>query len=1028
MNDFTEKIHNLYSDFAKRINISNWEALINEELRMNLATVSEISEQMLEFLLKLNNLPIEVWQFLDQTFEWTFNQEELKGSYPPAFIDFIVTQVCADIAADIKYHLFDTNTGKDFDRFIWLVRELGRYLDYRSLQGIENFMEELEDFGIDHPDYLMEKARILAIEGNPDEGLEVLDYIFDTYTEDYEASTYFKFVHAFVLATFNEQDKLEEAILLFEELLDFKPDDVTSKDGLADCYERIGDLDKAYQFTMDHILAAFPSDNYALQRLYVLAQKLLPIYQEKYESGDASEEDILKLVKYHRQVGKNEEALELLQDNLQLDDSHEYHRMLANIYATQRDSENAITYTLESIRICPSIFAYDTLTQALMAQRRFEEAFEAINDGIKLPTEGYDLIGKALLLDAKARIFYRLREYDEALVASDEALKVHDKIAHLYNTKAEILMRTNHLQEAMNQAIKSQNLLPYSLVPYEIQAEIYYLAYRTDDVLNIVKQAAHFKLPMIDKLAYYHALALRDQAQKENTDLQPILDMLLEIEKSETFTQLDQHLPEEGLFAKLLGQIAYTYWYKEEDDHALQYVLRAIHEANEFIEENVIANWYDFQASILEALKKHDEALEVSINALKKFPNYLPLLKRAGRLHSNNKNHEETLVLFEQAYKIDQKDEVIYDWLEYTYRMLKRNTEAMEISRKWLVATGSAGGYRALAWHHKQLQELDKELQTLQDALVQHPDNEHLLIDLAFHYADQNAFKKAVEIRSQVLKLYPDNTNVRIQLAYVLTCLGEHEGALEVIDVGLKKEPNKVAYYARRGMIFQDAKKPHEAIVAFEKAIQKIPQDHDRYWTEAELISRIGTIYFALLNDGKKALECRHKSVELKPDDDYYLELLGTTYEFYQKDDQKALDYYLQATQIKETAYALLAVGELKEKQGEEARTYYEKALVLHEINPVPDHNDYVTQARILMGLGDYDDALNHLEQAEEIMKNDGRNSCGVCACVYRSYARYYLRIDQLDMALEAVDKSLKLENGVSGNALRDEILEKMEG
>jgi len=101
---------------------------------------------------------------------------------------------------------------------------------------------------------------------------------------------------------------------------------------------------------------------------------------------------------------------------------------------------------------------------------------------------------------------------------------------------------------------------------------------------------------------------------------------------------------------------------------------------------------------------------------------------------------------------------------------------------------------------------------------------------------------------------------------------------------------------------------------------------------------------------------------------------------------------------------------------------------VLHEINPVPDHNDYVTQARILMGLGDYDDALNHLEQAEEIMKNDGRNSCGVCACVYRSYARYYLRIDQLDMALEAVDKSLKLENGVSGNALRDEILEKMEG
>ena len=308
MNDFTEKIYNLYNNFARRTDVSNWEALINEELRVNLATVGEISEQMLEFLMKLSNLPIEVWQLFDQTFEWTFNQEELKGEYPPAFIDFVVTQVCADIDADIKYHLFDTNIGKDFDRFIWLVREVGRYLDYRSLQGAESFVEELEDFGIDHPDYLMEKARILAIEGHPDEGLEVLNYIFDTYTEDYESNPYFQFVHAFVLATFNEQDKLEEAILLFEELLDFKPDDVTSKDGLADCYERIGDLDKAYQFTIDHILAALPSDNYALQRLYALAQKLLPIYQKKYDLGDASEEDILKLVKYARQVGKNEEA------------------------------------------------------------------------------------------------------------------------------------------------------------------------------------------------------------------------------------------------------------------------------------------------------------------------------------------------------------------------------------------------------------------------------------------------------------------------------------------------------------------------------------------------------------------------------------------------------------------------------------------------------------------------------------------------------------------------------------------------
>jgi len=467
MNNFIEKIEALYNDFARRIDVSNWEELLDTELNMNLVAVDESSEQILEFLMKQNNLPIEVWQLLDRMFEWTFNQEELKGSYPPAFIDFIVMQAGAEIDNDIRFHLFDMDRdmGKNLDRFIWLVREVARYLDYRSLQGAESFLEELENFSIDHPDYLMEKARILAIEGNPDEGLELLNYVFDTYTEDYETSAYFKFVHAFVLATFDEKDKLEEAILLFEELLELNPSNVTSKDGLADCYEKNGDLDKAYQFTMDHILADVPSDNYALQRIYALSQKLLIIYQEKYELGEASEEDILELAKYYRQVGKSEEAFELLQDNPQLDYSHKYHRMLANIYAVWRDAENAINHANQSIKIQPSIFAYDTLVQALIAARRFKEALEVINAGAKLPSEGYDQVGKALLLDARARIFYRMKEYDDALAASDDAFNTHDKVVHLYNTRAEILTRMNHLQEAMDHAIKSQNLLPYSPTP-----------------------------------------------------------------------------------------------------------------------------------------------------------------------------------------------------------------------------------------------------------------------------------------------------------------------------------------------------------------------------------------------------------------------------------------------------------------------------------------------------------------------------------------------------------------------------------
>jgi len=1025
MNDFTTEIEGLYNDFARRIDGLNWEELLDNELNINLTTVDVASEQMLEFLMKQNNLPLEVWRIFEDKFGWSCQKEELKLSYPPAFIDYVIKQVTGALDNDIKFHLFDTSIEKDFDRFILLIREVARYLDYRSLKGVESFVEELENFGIDHPDYLMEKARILAVEGKPDEGLELLYYIFDTYTEDYEASVYFKFVHAFVLATFSEQDKLEEAIFFFEELLELSPDDVTSKDGLADCYERIGHLDKAYQFTMDHILAGIPSDNYALQRMQLLSEKLLPIYQEKYESGEATEEDILELTKYYRQTGKKEEAFELLQDNPQLDHLSKYHRMLANLYAVSWDSENAINYALQSIQIEPSIFAYDTLIHALVAERRFEEALEAIKAGAKLPAEGYDRVGKALLLDAKARIFYRMKEYDNALIASDEALKVHDKVAHLYNTRAEILTRMNNLQEGMNNAIKSQHLLPYSIVPYEIQAEIYYLAYRIDEVLNVIKQAEQFQLPIADKLAYYNALTLRDKAQKENTDLQPILDMLLELEQSETFTQLDKHLPEEGLFAKLLGQIAYTFWSKKEDDHALQYILRAIDEANEFIEEDVVASWYDFQASILETLKKQADALEVCIEVLKKFPNYLPLLKRAGRLHSNNKNYEETLKLFTRAYEIDQEDDLIYDWLEYAYRMLEHNEKAIQISKKWVTITGSINAYCALAWHYKQMNELDLQLQTLQNALLQHPNNETLLMELAFYYGDQKAFQKAIELCKQVLELNPDNPNIRINLAYHLTCLGKHDEALEVVDIGLEKEANKVAYHVRRALIFIDAKKHEAAISAYEMALEKVALDPDIFWTEAKINNRLGLIYSTRLNAGKVALEYQHKAVQLEPSDASYLEQLAFLYECYKKDYSKALDLYEQSAQKKETTYALWGIGDMHEKLGDrsKASVYYERALDIHEIKPVADHNDYTTQAGLLIALGKCDNALKYLKQAEETMKSDGRNSCGACACVYRTWAKYYLKLNRLKEALVTIDHALTLENSVGGHSIKDEVL-----
>lgn len=1026
---FTEYIQEIYDDFNRRVQKDTWIEVINHALDVELMTVREVTESLFDVFMNHSVLPVSVWQYLNERLGWTDMVEELKTTYPAAFIDYVLAQINADGKNDLQYHLFDTNRTLDYDRFIWLFRELASYLDFRTTDGAEELITELEEFGIDHPDYLLERARLLAVRNQPDEALDLLHYIFDNYTEEYENASYFVFVHAFILATFDEPDKLEEAILFFEEILADNPQDMTAKDGLADCYERIGDLEKAFDFTLNSMLEISPYDSYSVNRMVRVANKVAKRYETKMLDEKLTDKEFMQLANAYYFSGKENKTLSFLLSQPPTKDCHLYHGLLAQVYQGQGEYELAWVHALKANDIEPNIRSYWVKADGLLRKGDYESALIAADEGLALEVVGYDKIAVAYLLDFKAQLLLRQKRYEEALLQNDVAMMANNRVPHVFNTRAEILIPLNRLQEAFECAAQSEQILPYSSFPYNLQAEILYLAFKSDDVFRVISRARERDIPIKGKLLYFEWLAKKDKIMEKNGDLQPVLTGLLNLENDKLFRYQDEEKLEESLYTKLLSQIARVYWDMGADTDALLYIDKALEREDVHLEEQLTALWYGFKVNILENLNYFNIALDVALEAYEKYPEDLPTLKNAGRLLSQNNHPERAVAVFEQGYFLEQRDEFILEWLIYCYRTANQLHKAIVHAYEWVNVSGNALAFKTLASLQKLIKGYKEGKKTLLAGLKQHPEDMELLFEIIFYYEDHHQFDLAIPHCEKILQMDEHHKAARIELAYLLTILGRFDEAVRVVHVGQQQRPNDVAYEMRLGLIALEQDDYHKTLAHYEQALIFAKSEGEDFWTEAKIHHRIGYVYANHLNDGEKALIYFTKACELDPKDGYYLEELAFVYEVYVKDYEKALELYKQANALGEITYTLWSLGDVYKKleQPELAQLHHQAALSKHTITPLSSHDDYVTQAGLLIELGKFEEVETYLLKAETLMKQDGRKTKGACGCVYRMWAKYHMATANDDEALQAIEKGILIEDGLRGRTIKAEILARLE-
>ncbi|MNH98973.1 DnaJ domain protein [compost metagenome] len=154
----SQRIQELYDDFARRIDPNEWQALMTEDFMWKVEYQKARLNVLILFLEQNHFLPTSVWKVLDMSFGLTENKEMLFERYNKELIDYILKQVNG--ALELNFDCF-VKKGNDFDieQYLTLRQEAQFKLMDGNLAEAEQCLSEANAIFQDDPDLQLMRAK-----------------------------------------------------------------------------------------------------------------------------------------------------------------------------------------------------------------------------------------------------------------------------------------------------------------------------------------------------------------------------------------------------------------------------------------------------------------------------------------------------------------------------------------------------------------------------------------------------------------------------------------------------------------------------------------------------------------------------------------------------------------------------------------------------------------------------------------------------------------------------------------------------
>lgn len=313
------KVDDTYMHISKRLDDEAWNALVHDDICVDLEYAEECKHQLFVYLMDHFRLKASVYRVLNAFFDFEHQKEEFYEFLPVSFVDFMIRRL-ADTEGDDDFP-FEWSEGEDdadYDGFYSQLMSLEEAMDYEKWDEARELYQAVCGFGIRHPYLSVIEARFLQIDGDIEQAVFLCEELIANWTESVKTRA----IACEILYDCNEIEKAFETLSEIEkEHLFFR------------CEKYL----MLCEIARDHIFEAVEHGEKALrcgseqevsEKMKELSGTCIAICEEKLAKGELSLEEADKLLSAYSRVGKYKEGVSLILDTPgyleQLESAHYY--------------------------------------------------------------------------------------------------------------------------------------------------------------------------------------------------------------------------------------------------------------------------------------------------------------------------------------------------------------------------------------------------------------------------------------------------------------------------------------------------------------------------------------------------------------------------------------------------------------------------------------------------------------------------------------------------------------------------------
>ena len=816
-----EGIATLYEDFSSRVNPACWKRLLASDVCVGLDTRPVAEEALLKFLMEHYYLPKDVWQVLDETFEFSQRAEELYETWPRDFIDHAVL---AGIRLDpaLEYELFIPGiNGSDCDTY----RRLYHQANQMPIDEVGSVLEQMDALSERHPYGDALHYRLYMETGREQEGKAG----FQDLASQYPDNSLLAIAWADLCL---EDGNIEEADRIATHIMGIDLSHIGAKMVHAKCLAEKKQYHEAKEIAYEILHAS--SDNPMLgeqvtELMKAWNEQLILERESRYAENPGDTDNAIELAWCYAQNERVEDAFALAE---KIDPSYEdgfaYHNLMGKLYHNTQKFAEALPH-LQAVEEIVRNINDDGTTETRKRRARLPE-----------------------MLQVQGNCLMKLGRTEEAKTKFEEALAEAPEDTEVLSLMGKILFSSGDYAYAVEIFQRLLKLSPDAWVAELLMAMCLYhlrrdreafdavnrsLAMQANDLsLYILKMQILIRNEIFEDV-YEILNFLKESGAPEDIALDFIRAELTELEKKDTKSALKQY----QTLRKRVEAGENLMWGPE-----LYYHLAVLtgnqldlkRDGNrlvvlEIVDKGLSHNDQDtdllaYKAWILKKAGKLDDAIEMYRKVAEKNPVSSVALRGIADLYYENlnKNAEAALEYYEMLLQTTKTPE-----LYFFAATCKRHMGDLEGARLYYLKelemdSDDVDGYSGLAFIAEVQGDYEKSLEMLDQALAIMAEYDRQYDWMVEHKARVlrrlGRYEEALQFAEEAANRY--NYGGALQLQFDICCqFGLWERAQKVLDQWKRVNRNDPDLMAATGRLNLLQGKMFKAVFAMGPAKHKLP-------------------------------------------------------------------------------------------------------------------------------------------------------------------------------------------------------------